>query len=249
MLAERRLDLLAGSREPESDDLRARDHDLVGRQVRELEDVVDHLLFFRRQDPGGGAGADDHLELFLRVRNVMTGGRLGEAERADDHQRGRVQHPDEWLEYREEPFRGQRDDQRGPFRTLNGHRLRGLLAQDDVEGGDDRKRDDDRNRMRADRREGVAGKPSEQRFDERGQGGLPDPPEAEGCHRDAELRGSDVGVDVFEPALDGLGQGVALLDELVDPGSADRDESELAGYEEAVRSHEEKDRQEPEQDV
>ena len=71
---------------------------------------------------------------------------------------------------------------------------------------------------------------------------LADPAKGEARHRDTELGGGDVRVEVVERIENAVGVGVALSRELLNTCPADADESKLGGYEEAVGGDEEDDR-------
>jgi hypothetical protein len=134
--------------------------------------------------------------------------------------------------------------ERGRLGALQRDTLRGEFAEDDVEGRRDGERDDQRHRVGADDRLGTVQKREarEQGVEQGGDRGFSDEAEPERGHRDPELRGGDVGVEVFEGAVDLPRAGTPLVGQLLHPGLADADERELGGDEEAVQQDEPKHR-------
>jgi hypothetical protein len=124
------------------------------------------------------------------------------------------------------------DPEGDAFGALDGEGLGGEFAKNNVEKGDDGKRDGEGDRGDGG---GIAEAPlCEKRPDAVGDVGLADPTEAETGERDAELGGGEGGVEVFggfeselhAPAA-GLGEGAELAD-------ADFDEGEFGGDEKSV---------------
>ena len=91
-----------------------------------------------------------------------------------------------------------------PHRRALGHlqrqHLGHLLAEHDVHDRDQGERDRDRDDVRGRRRE-AADEPLERRLDQVGEGRLAEPAEPERRHRDPELAGRDVGVEVPDQVL------------------------------------------------
>ena len=107
----------------------------------------------------------------------------------------------------------------------------------DVEEGDDGEGDGERDGV--ERRLGDA--PGERRFEQVCDDGLADPAQRERGHRDAELRGGDVGVEVVEQTEQAARAAVAGGGERLDARASDADEGELRGDEEAVGDDQKKD--------
>jgi len=78
----------------------------------------------------------------------------------------------------------------------------------------------------------------EQRLEQRRDRGLAEKADAEGGHRDPELAGSQIAVDLIELAEHRVGTPGALGCQRLDPPAAGSDQSELSGDEEAVEQHE-----------
>jgi hypothetical protein len=74
-------------------------------------------------------------------------------------------------------------------------------------------------------------------IDEHGHRRLTDPAESQRGDRDAELRSSDVSVEVLERFLDVSGAGIAGFRHLVDSASSNRNKGEFGGDEERIKRH------------
>jgi hypothetical protein len=130
-----------------------------------------------------------------------------------------------------------RDGERDALGSFERHRLRGQLAEDDVEEGDDREGDGERDGVQ--RHLGDA--PLERLLQKARDHRLADPPQGERRHRDAELRSRDVGVEVVEEAEEPPRGAVAVRGQRLDARAADADQCELRGHEEPVEQDEEED--------
>ena len=212
--------------------LGARHHDLSRGQIGEREDAVQHLLLFFLEHPGFLRGRHQHLQLFFRVHQRVAAGRL-EPERPHDDVAKAVEHQDGDPEDPHEQLRGLGHQQRHHLGLLERYRLGRQLAEHDVKGGDDRKRQHDADGVRhADGQ--VVAKQRKHRLEHLGQRGLPDPAQRQTCHRDAQLRGRDVAVRVVQRPPNRARAAMSLRDQLVDACLAHRDQRELGGDEETV---------------
>jgi hypothetical protein len=116
------------------------------------------------------------------------------------------------------------------------------VRQDEV-GRDDRCEEMIRARRRLDPQR------VEEAVEERCHRRLADPAEAEGRHRDPELRRRDVVVDVARRAQDQPSRPIALRRGRLQPTLAQAHQRELGGDEESVRQDEDDDRREPDGDT
>ena len=94
-----------------------------------------------------------------------------------------------------------------------------------------------------------AGRRVEQRIDQRRERGLADPAEAEARHRDAELRGRDELVGIFERAPHRARHAAAFGEQLIDARLAHRDDRELGGHEKPVGQNQRQHREQADADV
>ena len=168
-----------GGRSTESaDDLRPGDHHLVGLLVREVEDLVEHLLLPGLDHSGVLGLGQDVAELLLGVPGKTCRRRL-DAEHPR-HRRGRaVEHPHEGMrDDPEEPQRPGQDD-RGRLPALERDRLRHELAEHDAQVRQDQEREHERDPARQE---------AEEARDER----LGERTEQDPEHGDPHLDGRDV---------------------------------------------------------
>ncbi len=82
------------------------------------------------------------------------------------------------------------------------------------------------------------------RLDQMGEDGLADEAERDAGHRDAELGGGDVVVQVAERLADPARRTAALGGELLDAGAPGRDEGELGGDEDRIEQQQRRDEEE-----
>jgi hypothetical protein len=146
--------------------------------VREVEDLVEHLLFGRRDHTGVLRGGNDHPDFLLVVRDDACRRGL-DPEQARDAVRGLLQEPDDRIRGEVEGLDRQRHPQRRRLVLRQRDCLRDELAERDVEVRDDREGDDER--------DGVSEERVEEVLDER----LADRAERDGEGRDPELDSAD----------------------------------------------------------
>jgi hypothetical protein len=121
--------------------------------------------------------------------------RFLDAEEAQDRARRVVQQPVQRIEKDEGEVEGIGDPQRHGLRLADGQRLRHLLADDDMQRGEDEEADQEGGQM--DRLLGQAHR-HEHRLEEGCDRRLADPAEAERGHGDAELAAGEIGFDIGE---------------------------------------------------
>ena len=137
----RREALLRREVDRERDDLGPRDHHVGDLLVREVEDLVEHLLLLRLELARLGRAVEEHLQLGLRVRRAaVLAGRL-EAEGAQSPVGRFLEDPDQRLEDDEEPARRAWTRPGRGLRVPEGDALRDQLADDDVEVRDEQERE------------------------------------------------------------------------------------------------------------
>ena len=196
--------------------------------VREVEDLVEHLLLLLLELALDRRALEQHLQLCLRVDGALRAGRLHPERPKCDVARA-LQEPDQRLEEDEERPHRRREPQRDPLRVAERHPLRHELAGDDVEEREQEQRQRDGDRRRHQGVERLGQDVLSERSDrQRGDG-------------DAELHRGDeprrLGGDAqYEPRA-----AVALLLELVHAGAANGDERVLGRDEEGVQQHESRD--------
>ena len=124
--------------------------------------------------------------------------------------------------------------QRRLLGILERDRLRGQLAEDDVQRGDDAETRWRRRACGGSRRKSAPASTSNNGSSIDAERRLADPSETEARHRDAELCGRDVLVGILERAPDRPGHPAAFGQQLVDAGLAHRDNRELGRHEKTV---------------
>ena len=100
-------DLFEGVIGMDGDDLRPRDHDLVGLDGAEFEGAPGEEQFGRREEPGAGAGLDHDFQ-FLGVERSIAAARAVDTEGPHNGETGGVEGPDNGPEDRAENAEGPR---------------------------------------------------------------------------------------------------------------------------------------------
>jgi len=118
-------------------------------------------------------------------------------------------------------------------------RLRGQLAEHDVQEGDDDERGGGACHRVHGRRWRSDAERGERPVHESRERGLADPAQAERRERDPELRGRDVAVQVLHGGLGRLRETVALARHLIDSAAPRAHQRELGGNEKRVRNDQE----------
>lgn len=118
----------------------------------------------------------------------------------------------------------------------NCERFRSELTEDDMEVGDEPKRDDEGGWM--DNPWLVDACEGKERFDHGREERFAEPAEAEGSEGDAELGRAEVGVEMRDNFFGGDGASVAFFDEGFELAGADLDDGEFRGDEESVQEDE-----------
>ena len=149
---ERRVDhrgeaLVGREVDRERHDLGPRHHHLVDLLVREVEDLVEHRLFFLVDDAGVLGGRDHHPNLVLVRDDDPCRGRR-DAEEARERVRGFLQEPHDRIRADVERLDRERDPERRVLVLRERDGFRHELAEDDVQVRDDREREDEGDRRR-----------------------------------------------------------------------------------------------------
>ena len=126
---------------------RARHHHLGRRELREVKDAMEHLLFVFFEHSRLLARRHQHLQLFFRMHEAVAA-RGFHPEHAHHRPAHAVEHADERLEHAQKQLGRFRDDERDLFGILQRDGLRRELAEHDVQRGDDGERDRERDRVR-----------------------------------------------------------------------------------------------------
>ena len=230
--------------EVEADHVRTRRHDLAHIEVGEVKDVVDEVRLRVVDEPLLVTLLHEQADFLLRVRLLAVAVRL-EAEPVRDPVRDMVEQPDERIHDALEDEHGQRDGQHDFLDALDGHRLRRELAEHDMAARDDGERERERDGVPDGVRESERLRDGQ---DERRDGRLADPAEAEGGERDAELRDRERGVEMIAELFRVNRALVPLLDERLQARRTDLHDGELRRNEKTVHENEERDEHELHED-
>ncbi len=152
-----------------------------------------------------------------------------DAEEADDRVGDRAQQEDHRRRRGAEPVERTGDAARGALGMSDRDHLRHLLADADVDRGDE----GEGNRHREANR-GAVREAAEDRFEQHRQRGLAEEADADRGHRDADLTGGERLVDLVELLDHRLGAAFAFLGKLLDLAAATAHQGELGRDEEAV---------------
>jgi len=221
---QRRLDGLGGI---DGDHRRDRRHHLARLLLVQVEDAAEHPRFARVEVPPRPRAVDDLLQVlggvvFFEVLRV-------DAEEADDA----VGDPAQRLGHRGgrhgEPAQRAGDAAGGLLGVGDRQHLRHLLADRDVDRGDEGEGDRQR-----ERRGGAVGEVAEDRLQQLRQRGLAEETDPDRGDGDADLAGGEGFVDAVELLDHGLGPGFSLLGSLFEFAAAAAHERELGRDEEAV---------------
>ena len=210
----------------DGDDLRPRRHHALDREAFKADHALQHELLLLVQRAGLAAGLHNQTQLVGAEVAVRRGTAI-DAQRPRDQPAGLVERPDTRAEDGAEEAQRARDRDRDLLRILQRDALRGQLASDDVQGGDQGERDGDPKRVRADC--------PKDRVQQPGQRRLADPTKREAGDRDAELASRDVAIEVAHGVIDVAGARPALGDQLLHARSPHGHERELGRNEEAVQ--------------
>jgi hypothetical protein len=208
----------------------ARDHELARALVGELERALDQAPAHLGRPAARERLGQDRACLLLGV--VAFPLVRADSERREQHARRAVEQLHERIEHAIEHAHRQRDGERDRLGARDRHDLGRLLADHDVEHGDEHERRADRDRMRS--ACGPRPERGEPRPDQAGEGGLADPSQRQRRERDTDLAGGEVGVELRQHLLGRDCRGPALLGELAHAPGPHLDESEFGGDEEAV---------------
>src|SRR5262249_29347902 len=222
----------------EGEDLRARDHDLAHRHVRELEDAVDELHLALVEDALLAALLHEVLDLLLGHEGPRP--LVLDAEEAKDEFRARGEEGDEPAGRPAQDREGPGDEESDALGVAQGKRLGDELSKDelhehdadtDEERGLERGGDERRHPRALEEGLEVAG------------GEVPAEDAGERSHeRHADLGGGEELVDVLLEELDALRSPAAFRDQGLDPAPARGQDRDLATREEAVPEQAENDR-------
>jgi len=124
----------------EGHDLRAGDHELAGAGLAHIKDGFHDVVLAAGQHPALGAGADQDLQLFDRVHELVTP-RRPHADQAQQGVARAVQGHDRQVKDVRQPDDRPRHPQSRHFRVLQGDGLGHQLAHHHVQEGDDQEGD------------------------------------------------------------------------------------------------------------
>ena len=147
--------LLGWKIDRDRDDLRTRDHHLVGLLVREVEDLVEQLLLGLLHDPRLAGLRDDQANVLLRVRDD-AGGRGLDAEELRERIRRELEEPDERVRDEKDALDGQGHPEGGLLVLRERDRLGDELTERDVEVGDEGEGEDESDALRETARQASA---------------------------------------------------------------------------------------------
>jgi hypothetical protein len=234
---ERPADRLLGRRgDRERHHLGARDHHFPGRQVAEGEGALHQLALQRGQQAGPGGAAHQQAQLLGRVDRVLLGAEL--QPQGPQHQVAeQVEQGDERPEEPRHELRGRGGEQHEGLGALQREHLGHLLAEADVQEGDQREGEDRGDAMRGQPRALLGQHAAQRRAQQAGEGLLAEPPEEEAGDGDAELGRGDEAVGIGLRALHEPRRAAPLRGQLIDARAPRGDEGELGGDEEAVGQH------------
>ena len=207
----------------------AMNHDVGYGQITEAEDIVDvfGLAAFDDAVLGGffhepfdfGVGQDFMLRGFLY------------ATQAQNASRGRVEQPVERIEHDVRGIQRIGDPLRDRHGPADRKRLRHLLADHDMQGGEHQEPCQERGEVESGFRQPQR---LEKRSEQRRDRGLADPAEAERGHGDAKLAARQIGLDVVHHASQQACAKAVLLDHDLDAKAAAFHQRELGRHVEGV---------------
>ena len=232
-LEQRRERLLRRHRDRDRDDLRPRHHHLVDFLVREVEDLVEHLLLGRRDHARVLGAGDDVADVLLGVGELARR-RRRDAEEPRDRVRGDLQEPGERLDDLLQDLERNRDRLRDRLGPLQRERLRHELAERDAEVGEDQEC------------ERVGDRVRERGVEVVGQERLADGTEGDPEDRDPDLDRADELDRVVHQVERGTGTPAAGVGLGLEPGPPRRHERVLGRDEDRVPQHEQEDREDAE---
>src|SRR6185369_3961127 len=134
------------SRHRQRDNVRTWHHRLLHLRVREVEDFVDQLLFFRFEITTLSRYIDQVSQLAFRINRSMLSARM-QSKHTNDARARPIKQSYGPLEHFVKRLKRPRDSERNRFGTFERQCLRRELAQHDVQKRDDRKRDRKRDRV------------------------------------------------------------------------------------------------------
>jgi hypothetical protein len=150
-----------------------------------------------------------------------------DAEHAQQRTRGRVEQPIERIEKKERYVERIGDPLRHRNRLADRQRFRHLLAHHDVQRGEHEKADQERREVQRRFRHPER---DQDRRQQRGDGWLANPAQAQRRHRDAELAARQIGLDVAHHLLQETGGEAVVLGHRIDAKA-------LALYQRKFRRH------------
>ena len=232
-LEQRRERLLGRHRDRDRDHLRPRHHHLVDFLVREVEDLVEHLLLGRRDHARVLGAGDDVANLLLGV-GELAGRRRRDPEEARDRVSRDLQQPGERLHDRLQDLERDRERLRDRLGPLQRERLRHELAERDAEVGEDQEREHVRDPVR------------ERRVEVARQERLADGTEGDPEDGDPDLDGADELDRVVHQVERGARTAAAGLRVRLEARPPRRHERVLGRDEDRVPEHEQEDREDSE---
>ncbi len=217
-----------GRRRIDRDDRRDRRHHLARLLLVQVEDAAEHPGLARVEFASHRRLGDQHLEV-LGGRLLLVELFRPDTEEADHAVGQPGQRDGERSREPAEPVQGGCETTGTVLGPRDREQLRRLLADHDVQCGDQGVGDRD-----GDRDGDPVGEPAEDRLDQLGDGRFPEEADPDRGHRDSELAGGEVLVDVVELPEDRRGTSGAFRGELLELGPARADQRELGGDEDAV---------------
>ena len=209
--------------------LRAVGHHLADLDLLEVEDGAQHVVLLLLQPALLARDLDQAAQLVRRVGLVRD--RLRDPDQPEDAAGGGVERPVERPADEVEGVQRPGDGQGGRLGLADGEGLRHLLAQHDVERGEQQEADRERDAVQGG---GVEAREPEQGLQEGRDHRLADPAEAERGHRDAELAGGEVGLEAARDVQRQPCRPAAVLGQALEPHLARLHERELGRDEERV---------------
>src|ERR671919_1402119 len=232
----RREGLLRRQVDREGDDLGARDHDLVDLLVREVEDLVDHLLLARLDLARVLGGGDDVTYVLLRVRDYAGRGGL-DPEETREGVRGGLEEQDDRVGDDVHSLDRECNPQGRGLVLREGDGLRDQLAERHVQVGDEGEGEHESYAVR----EGLVDPPLDDRLAHGTEG------DREGG--DSELHRPDEAKRAVHDAESDASAQASLVVELDETAAAGGHERGLGRYEEGVPQHEQENGDDLEEDV
>lgn len=225
--------------------VRARDHNLADLKLAQLNGALDELLLAGGEESAFTNLADQDLQLFCRVNEGMRL-RGANPHGANEELGGAVEQNNGPAKDPEEPTKRSSDEKGHALGALDAQALGHQLAEHDMKEGQQKKGGDHRGGVGNNHGFGARN-PLQAAEEKLREGTLSDDAEGQAGDGDSDLNAGEDAVKIAQKFLDNRGASIALLDELLDAGNPNSNQSKLGSNEEGVEASEKEDAEKAEQ--